>query len=82
MMAKDTMKAVVFKGPMKVELVDRPVPKIQDKGDVIVKVEYSALCGRYLQAYAMVLDPRLTRFQRIACFPWPPAKRYRLHHGP
>ncbi len=33
------MKAVVFKGPGKVVVEDRPIPKIQDPGDVIVKVD-------------------------------------------
>jgi threonine dehydrogenase-like Zn-dependent dehydrogenase len=33
------MKAVVFKGPGKVVIEDRPIPKIQDAGDIIVKVE-------------------------------------------
>jgi hypothetical protein len=41
-----TMKAVVFKGPLKVEIEDRPVPTIQDPQDIVLKVEYSALCGR------------------------------------
>ncbi len=41
-----TMKAVVFKGPLKVEIEERPVPTIQDAQDMILKVEYSALCGR------------------------------------
>lgn len=45
-MSKDTMKAVIFKGPHKVEIEDRPIPKIQDDGDIIVRVEYTALCGR------------------------------------
>ena len=40
------MRAVVFKGPGKVVLEDRPIPKIQKQTDVIVKVIYSALCGR------------------------------------
>jgi threonine dehydrogenase-like Zn-dependent dehydrogenase len=40
------MRAVVFKGPLKVALEERPVPKIQDPKDIIVKVEYTALCGR------------------------------------
>jgi threonine dehydrogenase-like Zn-dependent dehydrogenase len=44
-MAK-TMKAVVFKGPLKVEIEDRPVPTIQNPKDVILKVDLSALCGR------------------------------------
>jgi threonine dehydrogenase-like Zn-dependent dehydrogenase len=42
------MKAVVFKGPLKVEIEDRPIPKVQDPKDVILKVEYSALCGRFV----------------------------------
>jgi threonine dehydrogenase-like Zn-dependent dehydrogenase len=33
------MKAVVFKGPGKVVIEDRPIPEIQDAGDIIVKVE-------------------------------------------
>lgn len=45
-MAKDTMRAVIFKGPHKVALEDRPIPKINDDTDVIVKVIYSVLCGR------------------------------------
>lgn len=45
-MAKDSMRAVIFKGPLKVALEDRPIPKIQDVGDIIVKVTYTALCGR------------------------------------
>lgn len=45
-MTKDTMRAVVFKGPLKIALEDRPIPKIQDPSDIIVKVTYTALCGR------------------------------------
>jgi threonine dehydrogenase-like Zn-dependent dehydrogenase len=33
------MKAVVFKGPGKLVIEDRPIPKIQDAEDIIVKVE-------------------------------------------
>jgi threonine dehydrogenase-like Zn-dependent dehydrogenase len=45
-MTSDTMRAVVFKGVKKVELESKPIPKIQDPRDVIVKVRYTALCGR------------------------------------
>jgi len=45
-MSKETMRAVVFKGPHKVAIEDRPVPKIKDPGDIIVKVDFTALCGR------------------------------------
>jgi threonine dehydrogenase-like Zn-dependent dehydrogenase len=41
------MRAVIFKGPLNVVLEDRPIPTIKDPKDIIVKVEYSALCGRY-----------------------------------
>lgn len=33
------MKAVVFKGPGKVIVEDRPIPKIKEPGDIIVKVD-------------------------------------------
>ena len=49
-MAKDTMRAVVFKGPHEVAIEDRPIPKIIDDTDIIVKVIYSALCGSEVRA--------------------------------
>ncbi|KAF1834382.1 GroES-like protein [Decorospora gaudefroyi] len=45
------MKAVVFKGPGKVVIEDRPIPQIRDEGDIIVKVEKTALCGSELHVY-------------------------------
>ena len=45
-MAKDTMKAVIFKEPYVVAIEDRPIPKIKNPTDVIVKVTFTALCGR------------------------------------
>lgn len=45
-MTKSTMQAVVFKGPLEIALEQKPIPKIQDPGDVILKVRYTALCGR------------------------------------
>jgi threonine dehydrogenase-like Zn-dependent dehydrogenase len=45
--AAETMKAVVFKGKLQVAIEDRPVPKIQDPQDIVVKVGYTALCGRF-----------------------------------
>ena len=50
-MTKETMKAVVYKGPQQVVLEDRPIPKIQDPKDIIIKVEYTALCGSELHVY-------------------------------
>ncbi|RYP50438.1 hypothetical protein DL768_004030 [Monosporascus sp. mg162] len=46
-----TMKAVVFDGPRKVSLQQRPVPKIQQDGDIIVRVQMAALCGSELHVY-------------------------------
>ncbi|RYP79098.1 hypothetical protein DL771_000076 [Monosporascus sp. 5C6A] len=46
-----TMKAVVFDGPRKVSLQQRPVPKIQHDGDIIVRVQTTALCGSELHVY-------------------------------
>lgn len=41
-----SMQSVVFKGPLQVALEERPRPQIKDSTDVIVKVRYTALCGR------------------------------------
>ena len=42
----ETMKAVVFHGPYKIAVEQRPVPKIEAETDIIIKVKYTALCGR------------------------------------
>ncbi|OAL35631.1 hypothetical protein AYO20_05012 [Fonsecaea nubica] len=51
MAAKETMKAVVFKGKLQVAVEERPIPKIQDPKDIIVKVRYTALCGSELHVF-------------------------------
>jgi len=51
MATKDTMQAVVFKGKLQVAVEQRPVPKIQDPQDIIVKVRYTALCGRFAEYF-------------------------------
>jgi threonine dehydrogenase-like Zn-dependent dehydrogenase len=48
MATKEMMRAVIFKGPYKIAVEERPVPKIQDPQDIIAKVGYTALCGRYV----------------------------------
>ena len=40
------MKAVVFNGVKHVSIEERPVPQLEQPGDIIVKVQYTALCGR------------------------------------
>lgn len=47
----EKMKAVVFHGPHKVAVEERPVPRIQASTDVIVKVRYTALCGSELHVF-------------------------------
>ncbi|GIJ99275.1 hypothetical protein Aspvir_001405 [Aspergillus viridinutans] len=51
MATKDTMRGVVFHGPFKVAVEERPVPKIQDPADIVLKVTYTALCGSDLHTY-------------------------------
>ncbi|OHF00575.1 alcohol dehydrogenase GroES-like domain-containing protein [Colletotrichum orchidophilum] len=46
-----TMRAVVFNGPQSVSVEQRPIPTIQDDGDVIVKVQATALCGSELHVF-------------------------------
>ncbi|KAH8722514.1 chaperonin 10-like protein [Phaeosphaeriaceae sp. PMI808] len=50
-MGSDTMRAVVFKGPGKVVIENRPLPKVQDPTDIVVKVDKTALCGSELHVY-------------------------------
>ncbi|PUU80719.1 chaperonin 10-like protein [Tuber borchii] len=45
------MKAVVFKGPHRIALEDRPIPKLINETDVLVKVSYTALCGSELHVF-------------------------------
>lgn len=45
------MRAIVFKGKHSVAVEDRPIPKIQEPTDVILKVRYAALCGSDLHFY-------------------------------
>lgn len=45
------MRAVIFKGKHLVAVEDRPIPKIQEPTDVILKVRYAAICGSDLHFY-------------------------------
>uniref|UniRef100_A0A8H7TRX4 Enoyl reductase (ER) domain-containing protein n=1 Tax=Bionectria ochroleuca TaxID=29856 RepID=A0A8H7TRX4_BIOOC len=51
MPSQTVMKAVVFDGPYKVSIQDRPIPQLQDDNDIIVKVSASALCGSELHVF-------------------------------
>jgi threonine dehydrogenase-like Zn-dependent dehydrogenase len=50
-----TMQAVVFKEPFKVAVEQRPIPTVQGPEDIIVKVKYTALCGRCVHR---IMHPR------------------------
>lgn len=45
------MQAVIFKGKLSVAIEQRPIPKIKDPKDIIVKVRYTALCGSELHVF-------------------------------
>ncbi|CCF36236.1 alcohol dehydrogenase GroES-like domain-containing protein [Colletotrichum higginsianum] len=51
MSATGSMRAVVFNGPQNVSVEQRPIPTIQDDGDIIVKVQATALCGSELHVF-------------------------------
>ncbi|KAF4783588.1 alcohol dehydrogenase GroES-like domain-containing protein [Colletotrichum scovillei] len=51
MSTSGTMRAVVFNGPQSVSVEQRPIPTVQDDGDVIVKVQATALCGSELHVF-------------------------------
>jgi threonine dehydrogenase-like Zn-dependent dehydrogenase len=46
-----TMRAVIFKGPYKVTVEDRPIPLVQEPTDIVVRTKLSALCGSDLHVY-------------------------------
>ncbi|KAL6236552.1 hypothetical protein BDW75DRAFT_108565 [Aspergillus navahoensis] len=50
-MSGQKMRAVIFKGPYKVAVEERPIPQIQHPEDIIVKATYTALCGSDLHVY-------------------------------
>ena len=47
----NTMDAVVFSGPWKIETLRRPKPVILDQADAIVKVNMAGICGSELHMY-------------------------------
>jgi len=45
------MRALIFHGPGQVKLENRPIPRILDPRDAIIKVERTALCGSELHVF-------------------------------
>ncbi|QJY49342.1 glutathione-dependent formaldehyde dehydrogenase [Pseudonocardia broussonetiae] len=54
------MRAMVYRGPHKVRVEDKPVPVVEHPNDAIVKVELAAICGSDLHLYhGMMPDTRI-----------------------
>jgi threonine dehydrogenase-like Zn-dependent dehydrogenase len=47
-----TMDAVTFDGPRNMHVKQKPKPKIEEDGDVVVKVTMASICGSDLHPYA------------------------------
>jgi alcohol dehydrogenase len=48
---EDEMKAMVYRGPYKVRVEDKDVPRIEHPNDAIVRVTRAAICGSDLHLY-------------------------------
>jgi threonine dehydrogenase-like Zn-dependent dehydrogenase len=54
------MRALVYRGPYRVEVRDKEMPRIEHPNDAIVKVELAAICGSDLHLYhGMMPDTRV-----------------------
>ena len=54
------MKAMVYRGPYRVRVEDKPEPKIEHPNDAIVRVELAAICGSDLHLFHGLLpDTRI-----------------------
>jgi threonine dehydrogenase-like Zn-dependent dehydrogenase len=45
------MRAVSYRGPSRLRVVDKPEPRIEDPGDAVVRVTRTAICGSDLHLY-------------------------------
>jgi threonine dehydrogenase-like Zn-dependent dehydrogenase len=45
------VKAMVYRGPYKIRLQDKDIPKIEHPGDAVVRVQRAAICGSDLHLY-------------------------------
>ncbi|WP_168704138.1 alcohol dehydrogenase catalytic domain-containing protein [Gordonia paraffinivorans] len=53
------MRAMVYRGPYKVRVEEKPVPRIEHPNDAIVRVTHAAICGSDLHLYhGMMPDTR------------------------
>jgi len=45
------MRAVSYRGPSRLRVVDKPEPRIEDPGDAVVRITRTAICGSDLHLY-------------------------------
>lgn len=45
------MNAVIFNGPFKIDVEQRPIPVLQEDTDAVVKVSLAGICGSELHMY-------------------------------
>ncbi|WP_022882890.1 zinc-dependent alcohol dehydrogenase [Gryllotalpicola ginsengisoli] len=54
------MKAMVYRGPYRIEVEEKPMPRIEHPNDAIVRVTLAAICGSDLHLYhGMMPDTRV-----------------------
>ena len=54
------MRAMVYRGPYKIAVHDKPMPRIEHPGDAVVRVQLGAVCGSDLHLYhGMMPDTRV-----------------------
>lgn len=45
------MRAMVYRGPYRVRVTDKPMPRIEHRNDAIVRVQLAAICGSDLHMF-------------------------------
>src|SRR5687768_1739782 len=54
------MRALEYRGPYRVQVRDKEMPRVEHPGDAIVRVEMAAICGSDLHLYhGMMPDTRV-----------------------
>ncbi|MGW9626557.1 zinc-dependent alcohol dehydrogenase [Microbacterium sp. NPDC055521] len=54
------MRAMTYRGPYKIQVTDKPIPRLEHPGDAIVRVTHAAVCGSDLHLYhGMIPDTRI-----------------------
>jgi alcohol dehydrogenase len=54
------MRAMVYRGPYRIRVTDKPMPRIEHPNDAIVRVELAAICGSDLHLFhGMMPDTRV-----------------------